>query len=179
MKIVILGTAYPYRGGLATFTERLARQFQDEGNEVEVITFTLQYPSFLFPGKTQYTTDPAPKDLHITRQLNSCNPFNWLRVGRMLRKQQPDLVICCYWMAFFAPMFGTICRLVHHSINSSIHHFINCCHSSLDSIQRAAGYTSGIAGSFATRVQPRVTDTLHRLGVTYDAYGTAAAALNA
>ncbi|MBQ0137360.1 MAG: glycosyltransferase [Bacteroidales bacterium] len=125
MKIVILGTAYPYRGGLATFTERLARQFQDEGNEVEVITFTIQYPSFLFPGKTQYTTDPAPKDLHITRRLNSCNPFNWLRVGPMLRKQQPDLVICCYWMAFFAPLFGTICRLVHHSINSSIHHS-NC-----------------------------------------------------
>lgn len=115
MKIVILGTAYPYRGGLATFTERLARQFQDEGHEVEVITFTLQYPSFLFPGKTQYTNDPAPKDLHITRQLNSCNPFNWLRVGRMLRKQQPDLVICCYWMAFFAPMFGTICRRLHQS----------------------------------------------------------------
>ncbi|MCQ2348001.1 MAG: glycosyltransferase [Paludibacteraceae bacterium] len=111
MKIVILGTAYPFRGGLATFNERLARQFQDDGNEVKIITFTLQYPSFLFPGKTQYTNDPAPANLPISRQLNSCNPFNWWRLGRLIRKQQPDMLICCYWMAFFAPTYGTICRL--------------------------------------------------------------------
>ncbi|MCQ2328143.1 MAG: glycosyltransferase [Paludibacteraceae bacterium] len=112
MKIVILGTAHPYRGGLATFNERLARQFQDEGHNVQVITFTLQYPSFLFPGKTQYTNDPAPKDLSIQRALNSCNPFNWIRLGRKLRREQPDLLICCYWMAFFAPAYSTICRIV-------------------------------------------------------------------
>lgn len=111
MRIVILGTAWPYRGGLATFNERLAKQFVAEGHEVEVWTFTLQYPSFLFPGKTQYTNEEAPAGLTITRRLNSCNPFNWLRVGRMLRKSQPDLLICCYWMAFFAPLYGTICRI--------------------------------------------------------------------
>lgn len=111
MRIVILGTAWPYRGGLATFNERLAKQFVAEGNEVEVWTFTLQYPSFLFPGKTQYSNEQAPDTLTITRRLNSCNPFNWLRVGRMLRKSKPDLLICCYWMAFFAPLYGTICRI--------------------------------------------------------------------
>ena len=111
MRIVILGTAWPYRGGLATFNERLAKQFVAEGHEVEVWTFTLQYPSFLFPGKTQYSNEQAPEALTITRRLNSCNPFNWLRVGRMLRKSQPDLLICCYWMAFFAPLYGTICRI--------------------------------------------------------------------
>lgn len=111
MKIVIIGTAWPYRGGLATFNERLARQFQDEGHEVEVLTFTLQYPSFLFPGKTQYTTSPAPEGLHISRRLNSCNPFNWVRLGRELRRSRPDLLISCYWMAFMAPLYGTICRL--------------------------------------------------------------------
>ncbi len=111
MRIVILGTAWPYRGGLATFNERLAKQFVAEGHEVEVWTFTLQYPSFLFPGKTKYSNEQAPEALTITRRLNSCNPFNWLRVGRMLRKSQPDLLICCYWMAFFAPLYGTICRI--------------------------------------------------------------------
>jgi len=110
--VLILGTAYPYRGGLATFNELLAKQFQDEGHEVKVITFTLQYPSFLFPGKTQYTSDPAPSGITITRQLNSCNPFNWIRLGRQIRKAAPDMLICCYWMAFFAPAYGTICRLV-------------------------------------------------------------------
>lgn len=115
MKIVILGTAWPYRGGLATFNERLARQFQEEGNEVMVYTFTLQYPSFLFPGKTQFTSDPAPKDLTIVRRLNSCNPFNWIRVGRELKAMAPDKLICCYWMAFFAPLYGTICRIVRRN----------------------------------------------------------------
>lgn len=111
MKVIILGTAWPYRGGLATFNERLARQFASEGHEVEVWTFTLQYPSFLFPGKTQYTNEPAPTDLVIHRVLNSCNPFNWLRVGRRIRKAAPDMLICCYWMSFFAPAYGLISRM--------------------------------------------------------------------
>ncbi|MBQ7632280.1 MAG: glycosyltransferase [Paludibacteraceae bacterium] len=111
MKIILLGTAYPYRGGLATFNERLARQFVSEGHEVEVWTFTLQYPSFLFPGKTQYSTEEAPKGLVIRRELNSCNPFNWLRVGRAVMKAAPEMLICCYWMAFFAPAYGLISRI--------------------------------------------------------------------
>jgi len=111
MKITILGTAHPYRGGLATFNERLAKQFQDEGHKVEVMTFTLQYPSFLFPGKTQFTSDPAPTGLSITRRLNSCNPLNWIKLGKQIRKAAPDLLICSYWMAFFAPAYGTICRM--------------------------------------------------------------------
>ena len=112
MKIVILGTAYPYRGGLATFNERLARQFQAEGHDVEVVTFTLQYPSFLFPGKTQYSNEVAPTDLRIKRWVNSCNSFNWVSVGRKIRKMQPDMLITCYWMAFFAPCYGIIERIV-------------------------------------------------------------------
>lgn len=111
MKIIILGTAYPFRGGLATFNERLARQLQAEGHEVEVITFTLQYPSFLFPGKTQYSTEKAPNDLLIRQQVNSCNPLNWIKVGRRIQQMQPDILISCYWMAFFAPCFGIIQRL--------------------------------------------------------------------
>ena len=115
MKIVILGTAWPYRGGLATFNERLARQFMSEGHEVEVWTFTLQYPSFLFPGKTQYTNEPAPQDLLIRRKLNSCNPFNWLKIGKAVRKAAPDLLICCYWMSFFAPSYGLISRMAQRN----------------------------------------------------------------
>ena len=115
MKIILLGTAWPYRGGLATFNERLARQFACEGHEVEVWTFTLQYPSFLFPGKTQYTNEPAPEDLIIRRELNSCNPFNWWRVGRAIRKAAPDLLICCYWMSFFAPAYGLVSRIAQRN----------------------------------------------------------------
>lgn len=112
LHIVIVGTAYPFRGGLATFNQRLAQQFQAEGHEVEVVTFTTQYPSFLFPGKTQYSNEAAPADLNIRQAIHSCNPLTWLRVGRQLKKEKPDLVICCYWMAFFAPAFATIERIV-------------------------------------------------------------------
>lgn len=115
MKVIILGTAWPYRGGLATFNERLARQFVSEGHEVELYTFTLQYPSFLFPGKTQYTNEPAPADLTIRRVLNSGNPINWLRVGHAIRKAAPDMLICCYWMSFFAPAFGLVSRIARRN----------------------------------------------------------------
>ena len=115
MHIVLLGTAYPFRGGLATFNERLARQLQAEGHQVEIITFTLQYPSFLFPGKTQYSTEKPPTDLRISQQVNSCNPLNWFKVGRRIQQMQPDLLISCYWMAFFAPCFGIIQRLAQRN----------------------------------------------------------------
>jgi glycosyltransferase involved in cell wall biosynthesis len=115
MKIIIIGTAHPYRGGLAAFNERLAAQFQKEGHEVEMYTFTLQYPKFLFPGKTQYTDAPAPAGLKITRRVNSCNPMNWCAVGREIRKKRPDLVVFAYWMSFMAPCFGTIARAIRRN----------------------------------------------------------------
>ena len=118
MKIVIVGTAYPYRGGLATFNERLARQFMQEGHDVRIETFTLQYPSFLFPGKTQYSESPAPADLQIRRSVHSCNPFNWLRVGHRLRKERPDVVVMKFWLPYMAPCLGTIARIIrrnHHT----------------------------------------------------------------
>lgn len=112
MKITILGTAYPYRGGIAAFNERLAHQFLSEGHDVDIVTFTLQYPGFLFPGKTQYSTDPAPKDLSIARRMNSCNPFNWISVGREIARKAPDMLVIGFWLPFMAPCFGTIARIV-------------------------------------------------------------------
>jgi len=111
MYIIIIGPAYPYRGGLAAYSERLAREYLIQGHQVEIITFTLQYPSFLFPGKTQFSSEPAPNDLKIIREISSVNPLNWLQVGRLIRKKAPDKVIFCYWMAFMAPCFGTIARV--------------------------------------------------------------------
>lgn len=111
MNVLILGTAHPYRGGLASFNERLASQFLSEGHNTEIITFILQYPGFLFPGKTQFTEAEAPSDLKITRMLNSINPLNWIRVGQRIRRQKPDILIIKYWHPFMAPCFGTVARL--------------------------------------------------------------------
>lgn len=117
MRIIILGTAHPYRGGLASYNERLARQLNSEGHETEILTFTLQYPGFLFPGKSQFTDAPPPKDIKITRVLNSVNPFNWLRTGFRLRKKNPDILIIKYWHPSMSPCFGTVARIARNNKN--------------------------------------------------------------
>jgi len=110
MRIIIVGTAFPYRGGLAAYNERLAREYVKQGNEVEIITFSLQYPAFLFPGKSQLSNEVAPNDLKITRMIHSMSPVNWIKVGRKIKEKSPDIVIFSYWMAFMAPCYGTIAR---------------------------------------------------------------------
>ncbi len=115
MKVIILGPAWPYRGGIAAFSERLANEYIQQGHEVELVTFTLQYPSFLFPGKTQYSTEPAPTGLSIKRMMNSVNPFSWFRAGRYIRRQKADLVISAFWLPFMAPCLGTVLRCAKRS----------------------------------------------------------------
>jgi D-inositol-3-phosphate glycosyltransferase len=112
MKIVIIGPAYPLRGGLATYNERLARAFRAAGDEVRLVTFSLQYPNFLFPGQTQFSTEAGPADLDIEVSLNSVNPLSWLGVGRRLRRERPDVVVFRFWLPFMGPALGTVARLV-------------------------------------------------------------------
>lgn len=118
--IKIIGPAYPYRGGIATTNERLAQEFVSLGFDVEIETFTVQYPSFLFPGKTQYSLKSAPEDLSIKRTINSVNPLNWFSVGTRIRNEKPDLVIVRYWLPFMAPCLGTIAGLIRKNRHSKI-----------------------------------------------------------
>ena len=115
--IVIVGPAHPLRGGLATYNERLARELMLK-NHVTLLTFSLQYPNFLFPGQSQFSDDLKPEDLSIDIALNSINPLNWFLVGRKYKKIKPDIIIFRYWMPFFGPCFGTFARIVksnHHT----------------------------------------------------------------
>jgi len=112
MKVVIIGPAYPLRGGLATYNERLARAFREAGDDVRMVTFSLQYPNFLFPGQTQFSTEPGPTDLDIEVSLNSMNPWSWLQVGRKLRRERPDLVVFRFWLPFMGSALGTVARVV-------------------------------------------------------------------
>lgn len=111
-QVVIIGPAHPLRGGLASFNERLARQFQQEGYEVTIYTFSLQYPGFLFPGTTQYSSEPAPQDINIKVRINSVNPINWITVGNELKSLQPALIVVRFWLPFMGPALGTILRRV-------------------------------------------------------------------
>lgn len=111
-RIVIIGPAHPLRGGLASYDERLAKEFIDGGHDTTIYSFSLQYPSFLFPGTTQYSSEPAPKGIPIKVIINSVNPLNWLRVGNILRKKKPDIIVVRYWLPFMGPCLGTILRIV-------------------------------------------------------------------
>jgi glycosyltransferase involved in cell wall biosynthesis len=119
-KIVIIGPAHPLRGGLASFDERLAKQFQNEGFDATIYTYSLQYPNFLFPGTTQFSSEPAPTDIKIKVCINSINPFNWLKIGLELRKIQPKIIVVRYWLPFMGPCLGTILRLVKKNKTTKI-----------------------------------------------------------
>lgn len=119
-KLIIIGPAWPLRGGLASFDERLARQFSREGFDTTIYTFSLQYPGFLFPGTTQYSTEPAPADIRIKACINSINPLNWFRVGNELRKLRPDIIVIRYWLPFMGPCLGTILRRVRKTCFSKL-----------------------------------------------------------
>jgi glycosyltransferase involved in cell wall biosynthesis len=118
--IVLLGPCYPYRGGIASFTERLAKEFNTAGHQTLLCTFKLQYPSFLFPGKTQFSEAPPPEYLNIKRWVNTINPFNWILVGRTIKKLKPDLIIVRYWMPFLAPSMGTILKIAKSNKHTKI-----------------------------------------------------------
>jgi glycosyltransferase involved in cell wall biosynthesis len=119
-KIIIIGPAHPLRGGLATFDHRLAREFIDRGNDCEIYSFSLQYPNFLFPGKTQYTNDPPPAGIKIVSAINSINPVNWITVGNRIKKEMPDIVVVRYWLPFMGPALGTILRRVKRNQHTKI-----------------------------------------------------------
>lgn len=120
MKVVIIGPAWPLRGGLSSFDERLARAFMAAGHSCQIWSFSLQYPSFLFPGTTQYSTEPAPEGLTIQTKINSVNPLNWLSVGNQLKNYKPDIILVRYWLPFMGPALGTILRRVRKNKHTRI-----------------------------------------------------------
>ena len=112
MRVIIIGPGHPLRGGLTTFNHRLARQFQNEGHQTSIFSFSLQYPGFLFPGKSQFTDGPAPAGIDIRTRINSVNPLNWISVGREIKRMRPDIVIVRYWIPLMGPCLGTILRII-------------------------------------------------------------------
>jgi len=119
-KIIIIGPAHPLRGGLATFNQRLAKAFNDNGHDCSIWSFSLQYPSFIFPGTTQYTNEPAPENLVIHTLINSVNPFNWIKTGNRLKREKPDLVIVRFWLPLMGPALGTILRKARKNKHTKI-----------------------------------------------------------
>jgi glycosyltransferase involved in cell wall biosynthesis len=120
-KIIIIGPAHPLRGGgLTTFNHRMARAFGETDDDCVIYSFSLQYPSILFPGTSQYTEEPSPNGIRILSAINSVNPFNWYKIGNQIRKEKPDLIIVRFWIPFMGPALGTILRLVRKNKHTKI-----------------------------------------------------------
>lgn len=120
IKVVIIGPGHPLRGGLATFNQRLAKEFIQNGFDCSIYSFSLQYPSFLFPGKTQYTEEPAPPGTKIYSVINSINPLNWIKTGNHLKKEKPDIIVARFWLPFMGPALGTILKKVKRNKHTKI-----------------------------------------------------------
>ncbi len=111
--VMIIGPAHPLRGGgITTFNHRLAKEFSSGGYPCSIVSFSLQYPGFLFPGKSQYSDEPAPEGITIRTLINSVNPLNWLLVGNKIAKEKPDLVVVRFWLPLMGPAMGTILRRI-------------------------------------------------------------------
>ena len=115
-KVFIIGPAYPLRGGLATFDELFCEAFLQQGHDCEIISYSLQYPNFLFPGSTQFDTSGiAPKNIKINTLINSINPISWNKTARFIKKQKPDFIVFRFWIPFMGPALGSIARMVRKS----------------------------------------------------------------
>ena len=111
MRIAILSCFYPYRGGISQFNAAILQALKDAGHTVKAFNFTRQYPSILFPGKTQYVTpDDEAAKIESEAVLDTVNPFSWGRTARKIRAWKPDLLVMRYWMSWFAPSLGYVAR---------------------------------------------------------------------
>jgi D-inositol-3-phosphate glycosyltransferase len=113
LKIFIIGPAFPLRGGPAQFNENLCGELVKAGHNAQIISYSLQYPNFLFPGSSQFEqSGTAPAGIKIHTLINTINPFNWVKVARFIRREKPDFILFRYWLPFFGPCLGTIGKLV-------------------------------------------------------------------
>lgn len=110
MRIAILSAFYPYRGGIAQFNANIFEELSKE-HTVKAFNFSRQYPEFLFPGKTQYVTpDDEAVAIESEALLDTANPFSYMTTAKAIRAWNPDILVYRYWMPYFGPSLGYVCR---------------------------------------------------------------------
>lgn len=120
MRIVIIGPAWPFRGGIAHFSALLAQTLTARGHSVKIITFKRMYPGILFPGKTQYDASEATLPLESEALLDSIWPPSWRRTAAAACAFAPDLVIFKHWMPFFAPAYAGVAKEIRRRCRARI-----------------------------------------------------------
>jgi len=119
-KIIIIGPAYPYRGGNSLFVSHVYDALKEDF-EVKILNYSLLYPSILFPGKTQYDKSTTLiKKAPNERLVNSISPISWIQVANRIIKENPDLVVFDWWHPFFAFCHFTISELIKKKFRTKI-----------------------------------------------------------
>lgn len=109
MRFVLLGPTYPFRGGISHYNTILYQELA-KTHEVTLLSLTKQYPSLLFPGKTQVDESGEAFDVQNERILAPLSPRSWRRTIRRVREINPDLAVFQWWHPFFGPAFGSVAR---------------------------------------------------------------------
>ena len=109
---IIVGPAFPLRGGIADFNEALCKAMNEEGIRTSIVSFYLQYPGILFPGKSQVTQGSASSEIEIHSLISSVNPLSWFRTAAFIKRKKPDFILIRYWLPFMSPALSTIARQV-------------------------------------------------------------------
>ena len=105
MKVIIIGTAYPYRSKVSAFNHNLARQLMADGNDVEIITYTYQGSEL-----RKLSGDESPDNIRITHMINTVNPMSWRRTANYIKKSLPDEVIFAYTNSRASVCMGNIAQ---------------------------------------------------------------------
>ena len=113
---LLIGPAFPFRGGISETQHNLAKSLNRKGKKVELLTFTKLYPKMLFPGKSQFSLEKPPRDLKINRYLHAYNPFAWSKVVKYIIKINPKILVFRYYNPFLAISYGWIAKKIPNNI---------------------------------------------------------------
>ena len=111
-KRIIIGPGYPLRGGISESNQSLHTYFEQNSGSSKIISYNLQYPKLLFPGKKQHIDNSSSNYDGVLNMINSLNPLTWIKTARYIIKTQPDYVIVRYWHPYFAICLGFICSFL-------------------------------------------------------------------
>jgi glycosyltransferase involved in cell wall biosynthesis len=120
MRIVLVGPAYPLRGGIAQYLAILYQKLREQGHDVLFVSFIKQFPEWLFPGKTQMESSKDVIDVHPVARFAPLGMRSWWRTFREIRKFDPDVVVFKFWMPFFGPGYWAVQRWVRRHTRAKI-----------------------------------------------------------
>jgi len=114
-RIAMIGPVLPFRGGVAQHTTMLHRALRKLA-ELETISFSRQYPLWLFPGESDRDPDYAGhREPGVDYLIDSLNPLTWRRALKSMLSVPPELVLIPWWTIFWAPCIGCIAAILRRN----------------------------------------------------------------